>query len=120
MPQVTADAYPGTLPATWLAARWAVDPARVDAMRRDGELVAVRVPESSEWRYPAWQFADGKPRVGIARVVAAARESKLDDARLYELLTTPLGLGRGERRRLCDLVVEGRIDDVVAAIRSAA
>jgi hypothetical protein len=30
------------LAATWLAERMAVDPARIDAMRRAGELVAVR------------------------------------------------------------------------------
>ena len=53
--------FPGTLPATWLAQRAGVDPARIDVLRRAGELIAVREPGSSEWRYPAWQFEDGKP-----------------------------------------------------------
>jgi hypothetical protein len=108
------------LPASWLAARMGVDPARIDAQRRAGELLAVRAGGSAEWRYPAWQFENGKPRPGVARIVAAARQAEVADDRLYELMTSPLGLGRGDRRRLCDLLLEGRIDDVVAAIRAAA
>jgi hypothetical protein len=110
--------YPGTLPATWLSARTAVDPARIDALRRAGELIAVRDPGSTEWRYPAWQFDAGRPRPGVARIVATARERGIDDDRLYELLTMPLGL-RGGGRRLVDLLAEGRDDDVVAALRAA-
>ncbi len=111
--------YAGTLPATWLAARMAVEPARIDGMRRAGELLAVREPGSTEWRYPSWQFDAGRPRPAIARVVAASRESGIDEGRLYDLLTTQLGL-RGGGRRLVDLLVEGQEDEVVAAIRSAA
>ncbi|HEU5206214.1 MAG TPA: hypothetical protein VFT94_01275 [Gaiellaceae bacterium] len=115
----TTDArYPGTLPATWLAQRAAVDPARIDVLRRGGELIAVRELGSTEWRYPAWQFESGKPRKSVARIVAVARERGLDDAQLFDLLTTPLGL-RGEGRTLVDLLVEGREDEVVSAIRSA-
>ena len=110
--------YPDSLPATWLAERLAVDPARIDAMRRAGELIAVRDRGSTEWRYPAWQFDGSAPRPGIARIVATARAQRLDDARLYELLTTPLGLRDGGRR-LVDLLLNGREDDVVAAIRAA-
>ena len=106
------------MPATWLAERLAVDPARIDAMRRAGELVAVRETGSTEWRYPAWQFEGRVPRSGVARVVLAARESGLDETRLYELLTTPLGLRDGGKR-LGDLLVEGRVDEVVSAIRAA-
>ena len=106
------------LPATWLAHRMAVDPARIDALRRGGELIAVREPGSTEWRYPAWQFEAGRPRAGVARVVQAARESGIDESRLYGLLTMPLGL-RGDGRRLLDLLLEGRDDEVVAAVRAA-
>jgi hypothetical protein len=115
----TTDArYSGTLPATWLAERAAVDPARIDVLRRGGELIAVREPGSTEWRYPAWQFESGKPRMSVARIVAVARERGLDDAQLFDLLTAPLGL-RGDGRTLVDLLVEGREDEVVSAIRSA-
>ena len=117
MPRVD-DRYASTVPATWLAARMAVDPARIDAMRRGGELIAVREPGSTEWLYPAWQFDAGRPRPSVARVVAAARETGMDDLRLFELLTMPLGL-RQDGRRLLDLLVEGRDDEVVAAVRSA-
>jgi hypothetical protein len=96
----------------------AVDPARLDAMRRGGELIAVREAGSTEWRYPAWQFEHGRPRAGIARVVQAARDAGMDESRLHALLTTPLGL-RSEGRTLVDLLTEGREDEVVSAIREA-
>lgn len=114
----TETSYTTAVPATWLAARMAVDPARIDGMRRAGELIAVREPGSTEWRYPAWQFEGGRARPGVARVVAAARESGVDESRLYDLLTTPLGLREGGRR-LVDLLLEGRDDEVVAAVRAA-
>jgi len=114
------DRFPDTLSATWLAARWGVDPARIDALRRAGELIAVRAPGASDWRYPAWQFENGRPRAGVARVVSAARAAGVEDGRLYEVMTTPLGLGRGDRRRLSDLLLEDRVDEVVAALRAAA
>jgi len=105
------------LSASWLAERFAVDPARIEAMRRAGELIAMREPGSTTWLYPAWQLDGREPKRVIVRIVAAARESGLDDARLYEVLTGPLGM-RGERR-LVDLIAEGRDDEVVAAVRSA-
>ena len=118
MSSETEARFPGTLPATWLAERAAVDPARIDALRRGGELIAVRGPGSTEWRYPAWQFEAGEPRKSIARIVAVARERRLGETQLFDLMTTPLGL-RNEGRTLVDLLVEGREDEVVAAIRAA-
>jgi hypothetical protein len=118
MSSETAARYPETLPATWLAQRAAVDPARIDALRRAGELIAVREPGSIEWRYPAWQFENGSPRSGIARVVAVARERGLNDEELYELLTARRGLREGGRT-LAELLVEGREDEVVTALRTA-
>lgn len=111
--------FRGMLSGPWLAARLAVDPARIDAMRRGGELIAVREPGSTEWHYPAWQFHGGKPRRDVARIAAEARGAGIDETRLYELLTSPMGLGGGERRTLVDLLLEGRADEVVASIRSA-
>lgn len=119
MPTTTGTRYPDSIPATWLAARRAVDPVRIDVMRRSGELIAVREPGSVEWRYPAWQFDSGKPRRGVARVVAAAREAGIDEARLYDVLTASLGLRESARRRLVDLLLEGREDEVVAAVKAA-
>ena len=61
---------------------------------------------------------DRKPRNGVARIVAVARERGLDDTQLFDLMTAPLGL-RDEGRTLVDLLVEDREDEVVAAIRAA-
>lgn len=108
---------PECLSASWLAERFAVDPARIEAMRRTGELIAVREPGSTEWLYPAWQLDGKEPKRVIQRIVAAARESGLDEARLYEVLTGRLGM-RG-KRRLVDLIEEGRDEEVVVAVRSA-
>ena len=110
-------AYADCLTTAWLAERLAMDPARIEAMRRAGELIAVRPEGDTAWLYPAWQLSGREPRRVIPRIVAAAGEAGLNDARLYQVLTAPLGLGG--RRRLADLVLEGRDDEVVQAVRSA-
>lgn len=115
----TSSAYQDCTSASWLAERLGWTPERIEAMRRDGELLAVRRPGALEWLYPAWQLDRWKPRPGIARVVAAAREAGLDEGALYDLLAAPLGLRARESRRLADLLVEGRVDEVVAAVRGA-
>jgi hypothetical protein len=107
---------PECLSGSWLAERLGVDPGRIEAMRRAGELIAVRENGSTEWLYPAWQLDGKEPRRVVARVVGAAREAGLDEAQVYELLTGKLGL-RGDTR-LVDLMLEGRDDEVVAAVRS--
>ena len=111
-------AYADSLSGTWLAERLAVDPLKIEAMRRAGELIAVREPGSDDWRYPAWQFDAWKPRRGVARIVAAAREAGLDETRLYDAHD---GAARadGRRGKLADLLVEGRDDEVIAAVRAA-
>lgn len=112
--------YPDTLAAPWLAARLGVDPARIDAMRRAGELIAVREEGSTEWRYPSWQFDGSRPRRDVTRITTEARAAGMSEPRLYELLTAPMGLGGRDRRRLVDLLLEERTDEVVAAIRASA
>lgn len=119
MSSTTEARYPGTLPGAWLASRLGVDPARIDAMRRAGELIAVREPGSTEWRYPSWQFEAGKPLPAVPRITAEARANGIDENHLFELLAAPMGLSGGGRRRLADLVLEGRTDEVVASIRAA-
>jgi hypothetical protein len=105
-----------SLTDSWLAARLGVDTRRIDVMRRGGELIGVREPGGQTYLYPAWQFENGRPRPIVPQVVAAAREAGLDDARLYEVMTMRLGLGR--ERRLCDLLVAGEDAAVLAGVRS--
>ena len=121
MSTVATDRYDDCLSASWLSARLAVDVARIDAMRRAGELIAVRPDGSTVWLYPSWQFSGNEPRPVVRRILSAAREANLDERRLYDVLTLPLGLGvrADSARRLADLVVAGADDQVVAAVRSA-
>jgi hypothetical protein len=108
--------YEDCLSGSWLSARIAVEPLLIEAMRRDGELIAVREPGSTEWLYPGWQFVGREPRPVVPRIVRAAREAGIDETRLYTILSAPLGLG-GEKR-VYELLLEGREDDVVELVRA--
>jgi hypothetical protein len=106
------------LSASWLSTKWGVDTVKINAMRRAGELVAVRPAGSQEWRFPAWQFGpDGRVRPEVARVLAAARERGLRPERLYELLERRSGMTGGGRLR--DDMFDGRIEHVLATIATA-
>jgi hypothetical protein len=94
------------LSASWLSTKWGVDTVRINAMRRAGELLAVRPAGSQEWRYPSWQFdSDGRVKPDVARVLAAARE-------LLQRRTGLTGTGR-----LLDELLAGRVDYVLSSIR---
>jgi hypothetical protein len=107
-----------SLTDSWLSARLGIDTGRLAAMRRAGDLIGVREPGGLAYLYPAWQFQNGKPRPLVPQLVRTAREAGLDDERLYEVMTMRLGLG-GEQR-LCDLLVAGQDEAVLAAVRSGA
>ncbi len=103
---------------SWLASRLGIDPRRVDAMRRGGELLAARHADSQEWHYPAWQFGRGfEVLAGLDRVIAAARESGMGDRQLAAFLSQRAGLVEG--RPLGELLREGGVDHVVAAVRAS-
>jgi hypothetical protein len=107
-----------TLSASWLASRFAIEPFMLEAMRRDGELIAFRPAGAREHYYPLWQFDDeGHPLPVVRRLVVEARERGLSDNRLYEVLSARAGLG-GDRR-LADSLKDGRVDHVLDAIRAA-
>lgn len=104
--------------ASWLSTRWGVDTVRINAMRRSGELLAVRPAGSLEWRYPSWQFAgDGSVKPDVARVLAAARERGIDSERLTEILHRRSGMTGSAR--LVDELLAGHVDHVLAAVRAA-
>lgn len=110
--------YPDCLTASWLAARLGVEPRRLEAMRRAGELIAMRPPGSTEWLYPAWQLHRGRVRDAVPQIVAAGRSAGLDENGLYAELAARRGLGGG--RRLADLLAAGEEARVVEAIRGRA
>ena len=108
-----------SLARPWLAARLGIPAARVDALRRSGELFGVRPPGRWEHLYPAWQFnGDGKPLASVPRVLRAAREAGLDEIELYEVMSRRSGLT--SRRTLVDVLRDGGEEHVLAAVRGAA
>jgi hypothetical protein len=107
-----------TLSASWLAARFAIEPFKLEALRRDGEVIAFRPAGAREYYYPLWQFdEEGNPLPVVPRLVHEARERGLRGNRLYEILSSRAGLG-GDKR-LADSLRDGRVDHVLVAIRSA-
>jgi hypothetical protein len=109
---------PDALSASWLASRLGEEPARLDAMRRAGELIAFLPEGAWERYYPLWQFdEEWRPLPNVPRIVGEARRAGLSENRLYQVLNSRLGLA--DRRRLADLLREGREDHVLEAVRSA-
>ena len=106
------------LSASWLSTKLGVDTVKINAMRRAGELLAVRPAGSQEWLFPAWQFGpDGQVRPEVARVLAAARERGLRSEQVDALLERRSGMTGGDRLR--DDLLAGRVDHVLAAILAA-
>jgi hypothetical protein len=106
------------LSASWLSTKWAIDTVKINAMRRAGELMAVRPAGSLEWRFPAWQFGpDGHIRPEVARVLSAARERGMRPEQVHALLERRSGMTGGARLR--DDLLAGRVDDVIAALATA-
>ncbi len=114
----TQQTYGDCLSASWLSERLGVDPARIDAMRRAGEIIGVRPPGSTTWVYPSWQWLGGKQRPEVPRIVAAAREANLDETELYDRMTARSGLAARDNSSLVSLLVGGGGDQVVDAIRA--
>ena len=106
------------LSASWLSTKWGVDTVKINAMRRSGELLAVRPAQSHEWRYPAWQFGDdGRVRPEVTQALAAARDRGVRPEELYALLERRSGMTGPDRLR--DDLLAGRMDHVLEAIRRA-
>jgi hypothetical protein len=104
------------LSTSWVGMRMGIDPFRVNAMRRAGELYAVRKPGSQDWLFPTWQFGpDWKPLASVQRILRAARDAGYDDSRLEELFNRRVGIV-GARRSLVDVLLDGDEATVLAEI----
>ena len=105
------------LTTSWLAAKLGTQSGRIEAMRRGGQLYAIRRPGEQDYLYPSWQFDDkGRPLPFVERLMRTAREAGLDDRELEEVLNRRAGLVGG--RRVVDLIGSGaeeHVLDVVAA-----
>jgi hypothetical protein len=104
----------GELTGSWVAARYGMEPRLIEAMRREGELLALW--RDGEYHYPSWQFTPDGPLPAMRDVVTEARRRGMDGERLCRLLDERAGL-TGDRR-LRDALREGRVEPVLAAIRS--
>ena len=102
--------------ASWIGARWGIDPVALDVRRRAGEVYAYREQGSDDWLYPGWQFDDGgNVKPDIARVLAAAREAGIGPDRLAKIMNRRAGMAGG--RTLLDSLREGDERQVLAALR---
>jgi hypothetical protein len=108
-----------SLSASWLAVRLGIEPLRLEAMRRAGEVIAYRPDGAREHYYPLWQF-DEEWRVLpiVPRLVREARERGLSENRLYDILAARSGLSAGGGR-LAGSLREGRDEHVLEAVRQA-
>ena len=103
------------LTASWIGARWAIDPVALDVRRRAGEVLAIREPGVDEWLYPGWQFQDdGNVTPEVARVLAAARGAGISPGQLGQNLKRRAGLSGG--RTLLDSLRDGDEQQVLAAL----
>jgi hypothetical protein len=106
----------GSLSTDWLGARLGRDPRALDAARKDGRLLGVRV--NGHYEFPAWQFGrDGDVLPDLPRVIAAARAAGMTDDRLGALLQARSGLGSG--RVLADALRDGNVDHVLSVVHAA-
>ena len=106
-----------SLSAAWLAVRVGIEPFKLEAMRRAGELIAYRPEGSREHYYPGWQFDESwQPLTIIPQLTREARERGLRGNRLYEVLNARAGMGG---RKLGESLREERFDHVLDAVRLA-
>ena len=108
-----------TLSASWLASRFAIEPFKLEAMRRAGEVIAFRPAGAREHYYPLWQFdEEWRPLPIVPRLVREGKERGIGENRLYEILAGRSGLSAGGGR-LAKSLREGRDEHVLEAIRLA-
>jgi hypothetical protein len=105
-----------SLTTEWLASSLGVDPGRIEAMRRAGELLGVRAG-GREFRFPAWQFGgEGKALPVVPDLIREARAAGVDDEALYAILSRRSGMGG---KRLAEYLRAGDYEYVRRAVRSS-
>ncbi len=115
---MSSNGTPTGMTTEWLASRLGLQPARVEGLRRAGQLVGLRRSDGRH-EFPSWQFGrDGRLLAVVPRLVAAAREAGVDDRRLHDIVTMRDGLTGG--RRLSELLHDGGEEQVLRALARAA
>jgi hypothetical protein len=105
-----------SLSTSWLGALTGLDPARLERLRRRGELLGV--PVGDHYEFPSWQFGpDGQPLPALAPVLSAARSVGISDERLVRLLNARAGLTSD--RCLGDALRDGNVEHVIGVVLAA-
>lgn len=105
------EAEGGTLSADDVGGLLSIKRQAVDKARREGRLLAL--PVARRWRYPAWQFVDHSILQGLRDTLSVLHPAG-PWAKSAFFLSRSVRLG--ERRPL-DLLLEGRVADVLRAAR---
>ena len=98
-----------------LAKKLGITRQALDKRRRTGQLFAVRTEDTQDWRYPLWQFADGRMLSGFLTVLETLRAQGHDD---WSIMTFWLeGELDAAGTSALEALRQGRVEDVLRAAR---
>jgi hypothetical protein len=105
------------IPGPELARALGVSRQRLEQLRDERRLLALRIPFRREAMYPVWQFGpDGSPLPVMPRVLQAAEEARLSALDLDALVTSE---GAGNGRTPAELLRAGETEYVLGLVRAA-
>ena len=84
------------LTTSWLAAKLGTQSGRIEAMRRGGQLYAIRRPGEQDYLYPSWQFDESGRREFLLGNVP---NRVSHNARCTVVIVNTVGAVEGGRRR---------------------
>jgi hypothetical protein len=102
-----------------LRARSRVSRQRLKQLRDQDRLFAIEIPFYKGMLYPRWQFSlgDGKPRLIMPELIAAARDAGLDAIGFHQIMLSPAAAG-GDLTPV-DLLDDGGEEEVLRILRAA-
>lgn len=88
----------------------------LDQRRKRRQLIGVRPPNATAYRYPLWQFTDEmEPRPQVRTVIMTAHDVGLSDLELHRLMLSDEAGGGRPPALMLD---EGDLDRVISIIRA--
>lgn len=105
------------IPGPELARQLGVSRQRLEQLRGERRLLAIRIPFRREALYPVWQFgSDGSPLPEMPRLLEAAQQSALSALDLDALMTAE---SAGNGRTPAELLRAGETEYVLDLVRTA-